>query len=439
MAAFAAFVAQMAVLVVAVLRYPFDLLISIVAVIVAVSAAAVAISRRGAVRWIAATVAIAAALVPPALMLSPGRPAFAASFLALGAIVAGAARYALSRDARTARSTRPAGVEVPAAAQGVLLVNPRSGDGKAERSGLVAEARRRGLEAVILDEDDDLEGVARRAVAAGADAIGMAGGDGSQAIVAAVARDADLPFICVPSGTRNHFALDLGLDRDDVVGALDAFGAAIERRVDLARVGDRVFVNNVSLGIYARIVTSKAYRGSKPRTAAQILPDLVGPESAPFDLRFVGPDGAEHDSALIVQVSNGAYDLSAFEGFGSRPSLEDGVLGIVAAHPDRPQDVVRLVLDRARGPVSPSRGWSEWTAQEFEVRSSGPVEAGVDGEAVTLQPPLRFRTLGPCLRVRIPAGAPGRSPAALALGPANTTLPQLWNVATGRQTAAAER
>ena len=435
-AAIAGSVALIAIVVVGVLRHPFDLLVSALALVVAVSAAAIAVARRGPVRWIAATVGIVAALVPPALMLSPGRRLLAASFLALGAAVVAAARYALARDGSAQRSAAPDGTPVPAAARPALVVNPRSGGGKAERSGLIQEARRRGIDAVVLDAEDDLEAVARRIVAAGADAIGMAGGDGSLATVATVASEADIPFVCVPSGTRNHFALDLGLDRDDVLAALDAFGAAIERRVDLAVVGDRAFVNNVSLGIYARIVTSEEYRDSKARTAAQMLPDLVGPDSAPFDLRFVGPDGTEHTSALIIEVSNGAYDLSAFEGFGSRPSLDDGVLGIVAAHPDRPQEAVRLVLDRARGPVSPTRGWSEWTAPEFEVRSGGPVEAGVDGEAVSLDPPLRFRSLGRALRVRIPADAPGSSPAARSSGPPTTTLLKVWDIATGRSAAA---
>ena len=62
----------------------------------------------------------------------------------------------------------------------------------------------------------------------------MAGGDGSQALVAQVAMEHDVAYVCIPAGTRNHLALDLGLDRDDVVGALDAFRAGTERPIDLA-------------------------------------------------------------------------------------------------------------------------------------------------------------------------------------------------------------
>ena len=152
----------------------------------------------------------------------------------------------------------------------------------------------RGIESVVLGPGDDLRGLAEQAVARGADVLGMAGGDGSQALVAGVAAAHDLGFVCVPAGTRNHLAMDLGLDRDDLIGALDAFGPAVERRTDLGWVGDQVFVNNATLGLYAKIVQSPAYRGHKMGTALELLPEMLGPHAAPFDLSFVGPDGREH-------------------------------------------------------------------------------------------------------------------------------------------------
>ena len=133
----------------------------------------------------------------------------------------------------------------------------------------------------------------------GADALGMAGGDGSQAAVAAVAAEHDLPYVCVPAGTRNHFAFDLGIDRDDVVGALDAFVDGDERRIDLGRVNGRTFVNNVAMGVYGAVVQSPAYREHKVRTVIGMLPELVGPRAEPFDLRFTGGDGRAHDTAVL--------------------------------------------------------------------------------------------------------------------------------------------
>src|SRR5215207_9508044 len=133
----------------------------------------------------------------------------------------------------------------------VLFVNPRSGGGRAPIEALAAEAGAHGVEVHVLGEDDDVEALAGTVEA---DALGMAGGDGSLAPVAAAAIARDLPFVCVPYGTRNHFARDLGLERDDPVAALDAFAGGSERRVDVGRVGDRLFMNNVSLGDYAQLV-----------------------------------------------------------------------------------------------------------------------------------------------------------------------------------------
>ena len=184
-------------------------------------------------------------------------------------VSAAAARFALAHD------LAPAGFdsrEVGPAQRGVLLMNPWSGGGKVKRFDLEAEARRRGVTPIVLQRGDDLLTLAEQAVDAGADVIGMAGGDGSQALVADVARRHDLPFVCVPAGTRNHFALDLGLDRADVAAALAAYGDAMERRIDLATIGDRIFVNNASMGVYATVVQSDAYRNAKLATTARSCP-----------------------------------------------------------------------------------------------------------------------------------------------------------------------
>src|SRR5262249_4703056 len=225
--------------------------------------------------------------------------------LVLLAVFGVAARDALGRTARgSVCSAAARSGHVGAAATAVLIINLKSGGGKAERFDLVGEARRRGVEPVILKRGDDLLKLAENAIERGADVLGMAGGDGSQALVATVASRRDVAHVCIPAGTRNHFALDLGLDRDDVVGALDAFTDGVERRIDLARVNERVFVNNASLGVYAKVVQSDAYRDAKLETWTRMLPDLLGPEAEPIDLEFTAPDGSNCDDAPLVLVSN---------------------------------------------------------------------------------------------------------------------------------------
>ena len=239
------------------------------------------------------------------------------------------AKYALGTTVGALKQSETEGTPVPAATRGVLFMNLKSGGGKAERFHLVDECTKRGIRPVVLEPGQDWLQVVRDVAASGVDVLGMAGGDGSQAMVGTVAAEMGLPMVVVPAGTRNHLALDLGLDRDDVVGALDGYGEAVERTMDLADVNGHVFVNNVSLGLYAAVVRSEAYRDAKVDTTLAILPQVLGPESEPFDLRFTGADGVEHRGAHIIQISNNPYGTT-FAGLGSRPRMDTHQLGVVA-------------------------------------------------------------------------------------------------------------
>jgi diacylglycerol kinase family enzyme len=428
-----AFVALLGVAVVALLRHPLPLLAAVVLLSVGIGAAAYALTRTGVRRKVAAVLAVAALAAPLVLVVAYGRVLWLVLLIGLVVMAGGATRYALGRGIAALKSGPTPGVAVGPATRPVLLMNPKSGGGKVERFNLVEEARRRGIEPVVLAPGDDLLQLARQAVAGGADVVGMAGGDGSQALVAGVAATHDVGFVCVPAGTRNHLAMDLGLDRDDVVGALEAFGAALERRIDLGMIGDRVFVNNATAGLYAKIVQSPAYRDRKVGTALAMLPEMLGPHAAPFDLQFTGPDGTDHASAHLILVSNDRYDLNRGDGFGSRRRLDTGTLGIVAATFGSSRDIARLVeIHSAGGRTRRPDGWIEWDDTSFEVRSDQPVEIGLDGEAMVLDPPIRFRTAPAALRVRIPAHAPGYSPAAAAPTPGWATVTALLQTAAGR-------
>jgi diacylglycerol kinase family enzyme len=430
--ALVAVVAMLAVAVVGLLQRPLVLVVATACLGVAIAAAAYALTRTGGRRLVAAVVAILALAVPLALVVAYGQLLQLLLLIALVAVAAGATRHGLGRDLTSLKSGPTPGTSVGPAMRPVLLMNPRSGGGKVERFHLIEETRRRGIEPVVLGPGDDLLELAERAVAGGADVLGMAGGDGSQALVAGVAAAHDVAFVCVPAGTRNHLAMDLGLDRDDVVAALDAFGAAVERRIDLGLVDEQVFVNNATMGLYAKIVQSPAYRDHKVDTALELLPGLLGPHAAPFDLRFVGPDGTEHHSTHLILVSNNRYELSHPEGFGSRRHLDAGTLGIVVARLQSPGEAARLAQLQASGPTRRPADWLEWTDTSFQVRSGQPVEVGVDGEAMLLNPPIRFRIVPEALRVRIPPQAPGYSPAAAVPTPGWATLTALWQTATGR-------
>jgi diacylglycerol kinase family enzyme len=263
----------------------------------------------------------------------------------------------------------------------VLIINPRSGDGKAARDHLATQCRARGIEPMVFEPGDDVATLAATAVNDGADALGMAGGDGSQAAVTA---EHDLPYVCVPAGTRNHFALDLGIDRHDVIGALDAFVDGSERSIDLGRVNGRVFVNNVAMGGYGAVVQAPVYREHKVRTVIEMVPELIGPDAEPFDLRYIGPDGRTLDTAALVLVSNDPYAIDPPTRPGTRRDLDGGVLGAIAV--SRP----------------PPQGLTEWSTPTFRVDSATTIALGIDGESVAVQPPLVFASNPRALRVLVP-------------------------------------
>ena len=405
-----------------------------VALVLAVSDATwFALTRRGPRRAAAAAAAVLATVGLVVVLATHWQGVLVLlALLLLLAVFGVAARHALGRTSDAA-ARKAAGLAVPVGTAGsaVLIMNLKSGGGKAERFELAAEAGRRGIEPIVLAPGDDLRELAERAIAGGAEVIGMAGGDGSQALVATVAALHDVAQVCVPAGTRNHFALDLGLDRNDVVGALDAYTDGVERRIDLAQVNDHVFVNNASLGAYAKVVQSQAYRDAKLQTWTRMLPDLLGPDAEPIDLQFTGPDGRRYADAPLVLVSNNPYQLTHMAGAGTREHMNTGTLGIVAARLGSAGDVSRLVALELVGQAGRFSGLLEWSAPEFEVHSEAPVEVGLDGEALVLQPPLCFRSLPGALRVRLPRGV-GAAPAAREVALTSDNLSALLRVAAGR-------
>jgi diacylglycerol kinase family enzyme len=426
LAALAAAVVAVLLLILALFTSTLGAAVGMAALCVAAGCGWLALTRSGIIRAVA--------------LLGAGAATFAAVVaLARGdilwavvAFVASAVAYtAASRSARRAVRRRRQGAAPPARrarAEGVLLMNPKAGGGKVERFHLADEALRRGIRTVELRPGDDLRSLAAEAIRS-ARAIGMAGGDGSQAIVAEVAMRHDVAYVCVPAGTRNHLALDLGLDREDVVAALDGFTDGVERRIDLALVNGRVFVNNVSLGVYAEIVQSDRYRDAKLGTMQRMLPDLLGPGAQPPDLRFADGDGLRHETAQLIMVSNNPYALDRLLGAGSRPDLDTGRLGVFAIAIQSSAQAAQLFALESMGRGRTFGGWLEWSAPTFSVESSTAIAAGVDGEAMTFAPPLRFESVPGALAVLLPRSAVGASPAALSPGMSRAGIRELSGAA----------
>jgi diacylglycerol kinase family enzyme len=257
-----------------------------------------------------------------------------------------------------------------------LIVNPRSGDGGADE--LLEEAAARGIRTHVLSPDDDLASLAREA---DADALGMAGGDGSLAQVAAVAIERDLPFACIPFGTRNHFARDIGLDRDDPIGALDALVGGTEQLIDVGRANDRLFLNNVSLGVYARLVHRREHHRRRSVTFARLRAlAILATHRDPLGITVDG----EPITARVVLVSNNAYELGVLS-IGERERLDEGLLHLYA-----PLGVLRS-------------SWEERSGEHFTIdAAAGRLQAAVDGEPEVLETPIEFAIQSRALRVLLP-------------------------------------
>ena len=263
--------------------------------------------------------------------------------------------------------------------QRFLIVNPRSGSNSPTADELRDAARSHGVRVHVLEEGDDLPALAR---AAGADVLGMAGGDGSLAAVAAVAIEQDVPFVCIPFGTRNHFARDLGLDRNDPIAALAAFDQGVERRIDVARAGERLFLNNVSLGIYARLVHRREHHRRRGNAVARLRALALTVQDRRRRQRFT-IDG-EHVRARLVLVSNNDYALDLLS-LGERERLDEGRLHLYIPHGFR-----RI-------------SWEERACTELEIGAPQPrLRAAVDGEPVELDTPVTFRIEPLALRVLVP-------------------------------------
>ena len=281
-------------------------------------------------------------------------------------------------------------------------MNPRSGGGKVTKFGLEEKAQKLGAEVALLDGPGivDVAALARQAVADGADLLGVAGGDGTQALVAGIAAEHGLPFLVISAGTRNHFALDLGLDREDPATCLDALTDGEELRVDLGIIADRTFVNNASFGAYAEVVRSPAYRDDKRATTLQMLPDLLnGHEGAHLTAQAAG---TTIDSPQALLVSNDPYEMSDIAGLGRRARLDAGTLGVVAVRVNSARQAIELARH------GHGQGLTTLTTGEVTVDADTPeIPVGIDGETVMLPTPVHCTIQPRALRVIVPRQRPG--------------------------------
>jgi diacylglycerol kinase family enzyme len=391
--------------------------VGLAAAAVSLTSAFFVLSRRGVLRWLALAV-FAAAPVTVLVVYAFANLLWVAAVSAAAWLLAGVtARAALTEDKAAWRM--PEFAAVPAR-RPFLIMNPRSGGGKVGKFDLRRKAEALGAEVFLMSGPElvDVAAVARQAVAAGADLLGVAGGDGTQALVAGVAAEHGIPFLVITAGTRNHFALDLGLDRADPVACLSALSDGVELHVDLGVVSGQTFVNNVSFGAYAEVVRTPAYRDDKLRTTLDTLPELLqGQRGTSFS---AVADGEPVDGPQALLVASNPYETGDIAGLGRRARLDRGELGVVAVKVGSAGQAVDLLRGRH------SAGLRVLTARTVVVTSeSDRIPVGIDGEAVSLPVPVQCTILPRALRVRVPRDRPGIPPPKPAI-----SLPRLRRLAS---------
>jgi diacylglycerol kinase family enzyme len=374
--------------------------VGLAAAVLGLAAAYFFLSRRGLWRWLSLAVFI---LAPVAVIV-----VYALRDLLWIAVLSAAAWLLASITARLALAGDEADWRMPeypaqpSARHPYLIMNPKSGGGKVGKFDLKRKAEDLGAEVFLLggSEQIDVARVARQAVGNGADLLGVAGGDGTQALVAGVAAEKGVPFLVISAGTRNHFALDLGLDREDPSTCLRALSDAVELRVDLGVINGRTFVNNASFGAYAEVVETPAYRDDKVNTMLDTLPDLLqGHRGARLRTQA---DGAVIEAPQALLVSNNPYGTGDIAGLSRRARLDRGLLGVVGVTVANSWQAAGLLRGRH------GTGLSALTAKQIKVTADAPqIPVGVDGESILMSTPVTCTVSPGALRVWVPRARPG--------------------------------
>jgi diacylglycerol kinase family enzyme/membrane-associated phospholipid phosphatase len=291
---------------------------------------------------------------------------------------------------------------LPAGEGLVMVVNQRSGDPDYDPATEIAEALPaatvlRAVEGIDLDEQ--LEAALRAADGRSngtARAIGVAGGDGTVAAVAAVAGRRSLPLVVVPTGTLNHFARDVGVyDLQEAVDATQA-GEAVAVNLGVVEVHDgerkphtRYFLNTASLGGYADLVRlrEKWERrwGKWPAFAAALVTSLRKAE--PIRVKL---DGKEQ-RLWILFIGNGPYCPRGMVP-AWRPKLDSGLLDIRYLRADRRLSRTRAIIALVLGALHRSWTYVQREAPSLDVELIGDhAFLATDGEVMDEAGRFTFR------------------------------------------------
>jgi YegS/Rv2252/BmrU family lipid kinase len=252
---------------------------------------------------------------------------------------------------------------------------------------------------------DQLDDEAKTATAANVDAVIASGGDGTISTVAAALSGGDTPLGVLPMGTLNHFAKDLGIPFD-LAAAAQIIAANNPRRIDLARVNDQVFINNSSLGVYARALVERDATQRRARLSkwpAMTLAALKTFRRAPLvHVRLDAEGTVVKLKTPLIFVGNNRYRLDLLN-VGARDRLDEGILSLYVARAQSRWGMLKLLLNGALGRLQQDRDFETLYPREvwMETRRTR-LHVAADGEVMVMNAPLHYEIMPQALSVFIP-------------------------------------
>lgn len=315
----------------------------------------------------------------------------------------------------------------------ILIINPKSGNGRAIKAGIDKKAAAAGIKVIITKRGDSIEGLARAEVARGADVLGVSGGDGTLGAVAKIALEHNLPLVALPGGTRCHFARDAGFEPERITDALESF-TGVETAVDVGDINGRIFLNNASFGLYADIVDNPEYREHKVATSRKVLQDILEDNGKAYSLQFRDHENNKHQQAVLILVGVGPYETLNLLELGHRKSLSSGKLQISVVTRLDDATVKHLLGGlpfKKNASTKMADNFLQWEVSKFSLSSkSAKLVVGVDGEREEYSSPVKISLLPGKLRLMMPAeGMRGRKKLPLD----TMTIKRLWRAVIGRE------
>lgn len=234
-----------------------------------------------------------------------------------------------------------------------------------------------------------------------AEFVAAAGGDGTVSAVAAGLAGTAVPLLPVPVGNRNHFARDVGIADIDAAAVAARDGRVVH--VDVARVNERTFVNNASIGMYAEIVGRRERGDELPAR----LPGAAGNVAAGWRHLWSGHRhhvsvGTRREHAWMVFVGNNRYGEGPLD-VASRDRVDEGVLDVRVVRGDQRLSRLRVLVALVSGRLARSPLIARVACDAIDVDPDPRVvEVALDGEVFPMTTPLRFESAPGALRVLVP-------------------------------------